>query len=86
MTKDEIFNETIQLMREYFDDGELVLTRDTTAHDVAEWDSMSHVNIIAAIEQQFKVRFSTGELEHLDNVGDLVDAIANKIGLNSKRS
>jgi acyl carrier protein len=67
-----------QIMREYFDEDELAITRQTTAQDVEAWDSMNHLNLIIAIEQRFRIKFSNAEVEGLHNVGDLVDTISRK--------
>ncbi|UAK26453.1 acyl carrier protein [Sphingomonas nostoxanthinifaciens] len=66
------------IMREYFDDETLVLTEDTTADEVEEWDSLSHVNIMAAVEQHFGIKIATAEVDHLKNVGELVNLIEKK--------
>ena len=81
MSKDEILTQLVAMMRDYFDDEELALTRETTAQDVAEWDSLSHVNIIAGVESTFGVRFGISEIENLESVGDLVDLVAAKKGI-----
>jgi acyl carrier protein len=47
-----------QVFRLVFDDTSLTVTAETTANDVPGWDSMSHVNLIMAIERTFGVRFS----------------------------
>jgi acyl carrier protein len=52
----------------------------TTADDVEEWDSLSHVRLIVALERKFRVKFSNAEIESLKNVGDLVHLIDSKIG------
>jgi len=75
MTHDEIFTILTGLMRDYFDDDNLILLPETSADDVEAWDSMNHVNIIVAVEQRFKIRFSTSDVEHLRNVGELVTVI-----------
>ena len=78
MTDAEILATIQQLMREYFDEDELVITPQTTANDVEAWDSMNHLNIIIALEQRFKIKFLTSEVEALHNVGDLVSTISRK--------
>jgi acyl carrier protein len=64
-----------QVFRRVFDDASLAVAAETTANDVPGWDSLSHVNLIVAVEQTFKVKFSTKELLALQNVGDLVACI-----------
>lgn len=64
---------------EVFDDDEIVIAPETTADDIEGWDSMSHVNLILAIETRFQIRFSQGELLSFQNVGDLQSSIESKI-------
>lgn len=65
----EILNE---VFRDVFSDNTLSIAMETTANDIEEWDSLTHINLILAIEAKFKVRFSQNELFNQRNVGDLV--------------
>jgi acyl carrier protein len=67
------------IFREVFDDDSIVLRNELTADDVENWDSLTHINLIVAIEKEFKVRFTTGEVSGLKNVGDLVSLVSRKI-------
>jgi acyl carrier protein len=67
-----------EICRELFEDPSLHLTPETTAEDVRGWDSFSHLNIVAAAEQRFGIRFRTSEIEGLKNVGDFVAVIDGK--------
>ena len=78
LSSSEILSTVQGIMRDYFDDDALTIRPETTAADVEAWDSMSHLNIIAAIEQRFRIRFRNADVEALHNVGDLVSAIADK--------
>lgn len=62
-----------------FDDEDIITTSATTANDVDGWDSLSHVNLIVAVEMGFGVRFSHKELLKQRNVGDLVTDIERKL-------
>lgn len=64
---------------EVFDDDELVITPGMTANDVEGWDSLSHVNLIIAIEGRFNIRFSQKELLSFKNVGEMLRCIEGKI-------
>jgi acyl carrier protein len=66
-------------MREVLELPTLEVTTETSAADVDEWDSMTHIQIIAAIEGKFKVRFALGELQALKNVGDMIGLIEKKL-------
>lgn len=67
------------IFRQVFDDDSLVVTRSTTANDIEEWDSLTHINLAVAVEMRFKIKFALGELQSLKNVGDMVDLISKKI-------
>jgi acyl carrier protein len=67
-------------MEDVFDLDELSLTPGTTADDIEEWDSLSHIRLIVALERRFKIKFRNSELEGLMNVGDLIRVIDGKIG------
>jgi acyl carrier protein len=62
-----------------FDDDDIKVAPETTANDVDGWDSLSHVNLIVAVEAHFGIRFSQKELLTFKNVGDLLKAIESKI-------
>ena len=62
-----------------FDDDSIRVTPETTAHDVDGWDSLSHVNLITAIEANFGIRFSQKELLKQRNVGSLIADIDRKL-------
>lgn len=67
------------IFRQVFDDESIVITRKTTADDIDGWDSLTHMNLVAAVELKFNVRFALGELQSLRNVGEMVDLVEMKI-------
>ena len=71
--------EITPVFREVFDDDSINLTRDTTADDVEEWDSLTHMNLVIALELKFKIKFALGELQTLKNVGEMLDLINRKL-------
>lgn len=68
------------IFREVFDDPSLQIKPEFTADDVPGWDSLSHVNLILAVETRFRLRFTQKELLTLRNIGDLAAAIDKKAG------
>ena len=80
MTHDEILGGLTEIFRSIFDDESLVASEEMTADDVADWDSVSNITLVVAVERQFNVKFKTAEIESLKNVGDLVALIAAKTG------
>ncbi len=67
------------IFRDVFFDDELVITDEMTADDVEDWDSLSHMELIAAIEKKFAIRFTTEEIMGAKNVGEFITFIQNKI-------
>ena len=68
-----------EIFCEVFDDDDIKIAPEMTANDIDGWDSLSHVNLIVAIETKFKIRFNQKELLTLRNVGDLLNCTRNKI-------
>jgi acyl carrier protein len=79
----EIMATTLEQLQPIFEDvldqPDLVITRDSNAQNVEDWDSLAHVNIVTAVERKFKIKFALGELQDLKNVGDMVDLIDKKL-------
>ena len=67
------------IFRMVFDDDTIQLRPEMTSNDVEGWDSLSHVNLILAVESKFKIRFTQKELLTLKNVGDLKKTIERKL-------
>jgi len=64
---------------EVFDDEEIKILPAMTANDIDGWDSLSHVNLIVAVEVKFGIRFTQKELLTFKNIGDLLSCIENKL-------
>lgn len=78
MTNEEILERLSPLFRDVLDDPKLVITEKSSGLNVANWDSLAHINIISAVQDEFRVRFALGELQDLKNVGELVKLIQSK--------
>ena len=79
MTKEKIYEELTSVFRDVFQDENLNIDAAITAEDVSGWDSTANVNLILAIEMKFGVVFHTGEIDEMQRVGDLADAIERKL-------
>jgi acyl carrier protein len=79
MDQAQILTRLSEIMREVLDNPSLVLTPDTTAADVADWDSMTNITFIVEVEQRFGVKFKTAEIEEMRNVGDMVKMLTEKL-------
>ena len=78
MTADEILKELNNIFIDVLENDSIILTRETTANDIEEWDSLTHVQIMVAIEERFKIRFKSSEIQGYGNVGEMIDGILSK--------
>jgi acyl carrier protein len=75
---DEIISSLREIMIDVFDVDDLEVSRSTSADDVEEWDSLSHVRFVVAVERKYGLKFKNSEIESLKTVGDLADLIEAK--------
>lgn len=75
MTREELYDRLNAVFREVFDDEDITVNDATTAEDIEDWDSLEHINLVAAIEQEFGMKFTMGQVVTMKNVGEMVDII-----------
>jgi len=78
MERNQILEEVQEIFRDVLDNEEIELKNETVADDIDEWDSLSHIQLIVAIEKHFKVKFTSKEILSWKNVGEMIDALAAK--------
>ncbi|CAN5579076.1 acyl carrier protein [soil metagenome] len=76
---DNLLPELQEIFRDVFDQEDLVLTRESNASTIEDWDSLAHVNLVTSIEKRYRIKFALGELQELKNVGDMIDLIQVKL-------
>jgi len=79
MNRTEVFAKLQEVFDAVFLDP-VVVTPELSAADVPEWDSLSHISLIIAVEKALAVRFRVGEVEATKNVGELVDLVLKRQG------
>lgn len=79
MSREEIYKTLNEVFRDVFDDESIEVNDDTTSDDIDDWDSLEHINLIAAIEQEFDMKFNMGQIVTMKNVGEMVDIIEESI-------
>jgi acyl carrier protein len=75
MEKETILSEVQDIFRDILDEKTIRLTETTTANDVEGWDSLTHIQLIVAIEKHFKIRFTSKEILSWKNVGEMIESI-----------
>lgn len=79
----DISERLTNVFRNVFEDDSITLTPQMTADDVEGWDSLSHVNLIIAVEIEFGIEFTQAEVRTFENVGALMSAIEKKTTVTS---
>ena len=75
----DILKKLQPIFQDIFEDDELSITAESNADTVKNWDSLAHITLIFAIEQEFEIKFALGELEAMKNVGDMVKLMQTKL-------
>jgi len=74
-----IHEQLTDVFRNVFDDDAIVIIPETSADDIEGWDSLSHVNLIIAVELKFNIEFTQQEIRSFSNVGEMEKCIENKL-------
>ena len=78
MNRAEIMERLNEVFRDVFDDSSITVDDNTTSKDIEDWDSLEHINLVGAVEQEFKMRFKMKEVSSMKNVGERVDIVADR--------
>lgn len=79
MERKGILSKVEDIFRDILDDEDIVLTDEIKADDIDEWDSLTHVQLVVAIEKAFGIRFKSKEILSWNNVGEMIDTISSKL-------
>jgi len=78
MDRTEILNEVNGVFKDILDNADIVIGESTSAADVEEWDSLTHIQLVVAVEKNFKIRFTSKEIQAWNNVGEMINSILAK--------
>jgi acyl carrier protein len=79
MEKTEILSKLTSIFKKIFNNDSLILTKELTANDVENWDSLTHMLLITEIENSFSIKFKLKDLNKMRNVGDMIEIITSKL-------
>ena len=79
MERNEILSQLSEIFSDVLDLEDVELTDTTSADDIEEWDSLSHIQLIVEKEKYCGLKFSSLEIMKWNNVGEMVDSIMKKI-------
>ena len=78
MNRNEALTRLTGIFRDVFDDDSIVISDKTTAADIEDWDSLEHINLVGAVENEFGLKFKMREVSGMKNVGEMLDIICER--------
>ena len=78
MNRNDALKRLTDIFRDVFDDDSLTISDSTTAADIEDWDSLEHINLVGAVESEFKLKFKMREVSGMKNVGEMLDIICER--------
>ena len=78
MNRFEILYKVNEVFIDILDDEDIVIDEQTTADDVEDWDSLTHIQLVVGIEKAFGIRFTSQEIQSWQNVGEMISCIKSK--------
>jgi acyl carrier protein len=79
MDRNELLKQINDVFIDILDNDEIEIKEETTANDIEEWDSLTHIQLVVAIEKHFKIRFSSMEIQSWKDVGEMITCIESRI-------
>lgn len=76
--RSEIRNRLNLVFQEVFDDDDIKIYDEMTADDIEEWDSLMHIALVVAVENDFNMQFNAAEIGELKNIGEMITLIAQR--------
>ena len=80
MNREEVYKRLNEVFIDVFDEDNIALNDKMTSDDIDGWDSLTHITLIATIEDEFGIHFEMDSITSMKNVGSMVDAILEKVG------
>ena len=75
----KIIDKIIKIVKNVFENSELVISDSTLVSDITEWDSLGHINLIMELEEEFNIKFQINEIISITGVNDLLNLIEKKM-------
>ena len=83
MKKKDVLSQINEIFIDTLDNEDVVIQENTTADDVEDWDSLTHIMLVVAMEKNFKIKFGSEEILSWKNIGEMMDSIISKVEFNN---
>jgi acyl carrier protein len=80
MTREQLIQDLQEIFCDVFELDTIAIDANTSALDIEEWDSLTHIQLVVSVEKKYKIRFNSAEIQTWENVGKMVDSILLKLG------
>ena len=80
MTREEVYTKLLFVFKDVFDDRRIKISDETVSTDIVGWDSLMHIQLIAAVQDEFGIEFTVNDAANMKNVGEMVDLILKLVG------
>ena len=80
MTREQLIQDLQEIFCDVFELDTITIDANTSALDIEEWDSLTHIQLVVSVEKKYKIRFNSAEIQTWENVGKMVDSILLKMG------
>ncbi len=74
-----ILNRVEEIFLDTFTEDDLDFSIEISSDDIEEWDSLTHIRLLTALESEFGFQFDIDEIENLSSVSTIIETIQNKI-------
>lgn len=75
MNREEVITKLTPIVQKVFTNDSLVLSEDLSAENVPTWTSLSFMQLLTEIQNQFGFKFKMMEILNLQTMGAVIDAI-----------
>lgn len=79
MKLEEILHLVNEVFKDVFENEDLIITNATNSNDIADWDSLMHIQLVYGMEKKFNIRFTAKEIGNYKNVGEMCEGIFTKL-------
>ena len=79
MSREEILQKVNEVFQDVLDNNSLQITNTTNSYEIEEWDSLTHIQLVAGVEKKFNLVFKLLEIGSFENVGDMCNCIESKL-------